>query len=1148
MRSIVAVSLSIVMVSAQMVSAQAAPALDVYRYLEDPRMTGEGQQPHHAVLPSPNTASLDGDWKVKVFDLPEQVPTDFPKNGYDVRQWRTVSVPHTLQTDGLDHPMFRNTVEEVWPDDPPHVPRDVNPTAAYVRSFDIPERWDERTFLRFEGVTAGYFVWVNGHYVGFDQGGYTPAEFDITDKLVPGRNRLAVQVHRWGAGSYLEDYDQWRFSGIFRSVWLYSTPRDYIQDVAVSTKGDVLTAQVETVGTGEVQGWLYDKDGRQVAAATGTTLTMPVRDPLRWNDETPNLYTLVLRMGRHVTRETVGLRDITIADRQLKVDGKRVLFKGVNRPETDPDHGRHQPRSRQEQDVDLMKRLHINAVRTAHYPSDPYFYKLADERGLWIDDEMDVETHAHENCPADCLADRPEWSDAFLERFVAMVERDKNHPSVFMWDTGNEAGLGAAHFRMAEWARAHEPSRPLYHQPNRPNGDAPFADVYGPRYPSPEKFATLVAQTTKPLIMGEYAHAMGNSLGNFREFWDVIRANPQAQGGFVWDWAEQNMRQKLRVLSARVPTHLAGLPVQVDGHRGKALQFSGLDDFVEVYRDPSLDITGPLTLDAWVRPAKWSGDFTIVSKGNAYGLRMKDAKTLEFYAGKSVTAPVPADFYDRFHRVTGVYDGATLKLSIDDVPVAAAEHAGGVPGNAWPVNIGRNAQTHREKYNGRTAHGVIDDVRILAGTKPVLELDFDRIEERGTYLSHGNSLAGVDGVVSADRVPQPEAAQLAWVHQPLRFALNDRTLSVTSERSFAALDFELRWDMSGNGRSGSQPLRIGPGATVRVPVPDGDGWYTVRAMVGNEVFAHDQFSLGGTEAVEPPAAGEATSEQTADAVVLRGKGVRYEVDKATGGLRSMRVRGVELLHAKGTELDVWRAPISNETADWGKAEANDWRAVGLDRMRSVAKSVTVEGNTVVVRSTAGAADAAFEQTLRYAVDATGTIRIEHTVEPTGKLRTLPYLPVMGLQIPVPKRFQKFSWYGRGPQESYNDRKDGTPMGVWKSTVDRQYVDYDSPQSNGNHTDTRWALLTDGISGGLLVSGANDVSVSRYDSLDRAVYGFEKQANPGWITLHADHLVTGVGDTPNPVRERFQVRPDRTHSYRLTLRPLTPSEIWRGAAG
>ncbi|MFS8099645.1 glycoside hydrolase family 2 [Lentzea alba] len=1166
MRSIVALLLTSVVV------VPPSADRDVYRYLEDPRMTGEGQQPHHAELrpyasveealrgkeSTPYTRTLDGSWQLKMFDLPTQVPAGFAEPGHDVSRWRTVTVPHTWQTDGLDHPMYRNTVEEIWPDDPPRVPRDVNPTAAYVKSFHVPENWRERrTFLRFEGVTAGYFVWVNGRYAGFDQGGYTPAEFDITDLLGPGRNRLAVQVHRWGAGSYLEDYDQWRYSGIFRSVWLYSAPDKRIRDVSITTSGSVLTADLDLTAPGTVWGGLYDKDRRLVAEGTGAgRLVLPVRDPLRWNDETPNLYTLVLKLDNgFVTRETTGFRDILIEDRQLKIDGKRVLFKGVNRSETDPDHGRHVPRADQRRDVELMKSLHINAVRTSHYPSDPHFYDLADEHGLWVADEMDVETHSHENCPDDCLADRPEWSDAFLDRFVAMVERDKNHPSVFMWDTGNEAGLGAAHHRMAEWAKANEPSRPLYHQPNKPSGDAPFAHVWGPRYPSPEKFATQVAQTTKPLIMGEYAHAMGNSLGNFREFWDVIRANPQAQGGFIWDWADQNIRQPLRISPDTsgngILAHITGLPSTVDGHRGKALRFSGLDDFVEVYRDPRLDLLGPLTLDAWVKPARPFTDFTIVAKGNQYGLRMADAQTLEFYAGGKVQAAVPADFYDRFHRVTGKYSDGRLSLLIDGVEVASVAQVGLLPRSAHPVNIGRNAETMREKYEGRMAHGVIDSVRISDGAKTVLALDFDREERRGTHLSHGQSVAGVDGVVDADRNLQPETAQLAWVHQPVRFSFADGVLTAASERVFAPVAGELRWKVIEGSRtviSGSSAVSVGPGGSVRATVPRASAaaerWLNAELIVDGRVYAHDQFSLGGTAPVIE-SAGAASVSETADEVVISGRGFRYVVQKASGALTSMRVRGVELV--RGSKLDVWRAPLSNETASWGTDESLQWRAAGLDRLRVKDSSVSVSGSRVTARTVVAAedvSDAAFEQTVTYDVDAAGTIVVGHEVVPTGRMRTLPYLPRMGLAFAVPERFGKFSWYGRGPGESYSDRKDGTPMGVWRSTVAGEYVPYDRPQSNGNHTDTRWAVLTDGLSG-LLVAGAPDVSVSSYDELDRAEYGFQRQRNAGWTTLHASAAVTGVGDTPNPVRPRFQVRPDRTHTSKLVLRPLTVAEALRG---
>nr|BFE99731.1 hypothetical protein GCM10020241_14070 [Streptoalloteichus tenebrarius] len=459
----------------------AGPPADVYRYLDDPEMVAEGQEPPHAELrphadasaaargdrSSPWVHVLDGEWRLRMADRPQDVPPGFASDGHDTSDWRVVTVPHTWQTDGLDHPVFRNSPTEMWPDDPPRTPRDLNPTGAYVRTFDLPEHWSgRRVFLRFEGVTSAYLVWVNGAYVGYDQGGYTPAEFDVTDDLRRGSNTVAVQVHRWSAGSYLEDYDQWRYSGIFRSVWMYATPQTYLHDVTISTDLDAayrdatLRADVEVVrkggptGTYPVRAVLHDPGGNPVSMLTGAVevgetggvarLEGRVSDPPKWTDETPNRHALVLELldpggaTTHVTSQPVGFRKIEIRDRQVLVNGRRVVVRGVNRTETDPATGRHVTEQRDTTDAHLLKRLNVNAVRTAHYPSDPAFYDLADRLGIWVDDEMEVETHNHQACPDDCLADRPEWQKAFLDRFVAMVERDKNHPSVLMWDTGNE--------------------------------------------------------------------------------------------------------------------------------------------------------------------------------------------------------------------------------------------------------------------------------------------------------------------------------------------------------------------------------------------------------------------------------------------------------------------------------------------------------------------------------------------------------------------------------------------------------------------------------------------------------------------------------------------------------------------------------------
>ncbi|MCX4908935.1 glycoside hydrolase family 2 TIM barrel-domain containing protein [Streptomyces sp. NBC_00878] len=1217
------------------------PPSNVYTLLENPEVTGVGQEPAHAELTpyadtrsalaaesdGPWTKSLDGTWKLHMSDRPEDVPEDFSKEGYNTAGsgWRSVRVPHTWQTDGLDHPVFRNIPTEMYPDDPPKVPHDINPTGAYVRTFELPTNWKDReTFLRFEGVTSGYLLWVNGTYVGYDQGGYTPAEFDISKRLHAGKNTIALQVHRWGSGAHLEDVDQWRFAGIFRSVDLYSTPRTYLRDVTIGTDLDAqyrdarLTAQVdvaakETSGTRKVTGTLYDPRGREVTTMSGTvdprngaasaTLRADVTAPAKWTDETPSLYTLVVQLagpdGRvtHTTTQPVGFRDIEIKDRQLLVNGERILVKGTNRAETDAKTGRHATRERTASDVSLMKRLNINAVRTSHYPSDPYLYELADTQGLWIADEVDIETHHHDNCPTNCLAERPEWQKAFMDRLTAMYERDKNHPSVLMWDTGNEAGLGKAHYAMADFLGENDPSRPLYHQSNSPDGDAPFADVWGTRYPSPSGLAAKAASTTKPIIMGEYAHAMGNSLGNFREFWDVVRRYPQVQGGFIWDWAEQNITQPLITTPDSsgndILSYITGKPDHVTGKSGKALELSGLDDFVEVYRDPDLDqVSDALTLDAWVKPADWTGDFTVIAKGNhSYALKMGDKDTLEFFVygdggWHTASADVPADWYGSWHRVSGTFDGTSVKLFVDGKQVAATDWAGTVAYSAQPVNIGRDPETGQENISTRMAHGTIDQVRVYhqaltpaqldadPASQAVLALDFDRLTKKGEYDSYGSGTGGVDGVVSSDRTVQPEARAMAAVHAPIRITDADATdgkVTVLNERSFTGTrDLRLRWEITEGARvidRGTRPLSLTPGerTDIRLTTPpanpkDADRQLTVEAVQvkdtawarAGHTVAVEQFGIGGRQlagVLPARSPGKVTATETPDRITVSGRGFTYAFDRKSGELTSMKAGGRELLSG-GPELDAWRAPVSNEIS----SEDGPWRAAGLDRLRTDPGKVEVaerDGSvTVTVPSTVaapGVKDSSFTQTIRYTVTGTGEVRIDHRAEAHGAARKVPYLPRIGLTLQLPDRYDEFTWYGRGPQENYNDREDGSPVGVYSTDADEQFSEYTRPQDYGNHEDVRWASLSDGRSG-LLVSGTSQTfsaGVTPYEDLDRAAYPFALKRDPQGNTLHLDHAVSGVSETFHTVLPEYQVRPDQEYAYTLRLRPLTGDEARGG---
>jgi beta-galactosidase len=1209
---------------------------EVYQYLENPRLTGEGQEEPHADLrpypsaraaaadvtshdaPNPHVLKLNGAWRLKIFDKPDDVPAVFHDNGFDASGWPTAKVPHTWQSDFVDHPMFRNIPSDISPDDPPKVPRDVNPTGAYVRTLDLPASWaGDRVFLRFEGVTSNYLVWVNGGYVGYDQGGYTPAEFDITERLRPGRNTIAVQVHRWGSGAYLEDVDQWRYSGIFRDVWLYRTEQTRLRDAYITTDLDAayrnatLSARVDVAGAAgsfTVRGTLLDARGKTVttvSAPTGVgrvTLTAPVTDPAKWSAEDPNLYTLVLELlgadgkALHTTAQPVGFREVEVRDKQILVNGERILIKGTNRAETDPDTGRYVTRQAQRDDVFLMKKLHINAVRTSHYPSDPYFYDLANKYGLWVDDEVDIETHSHENCPNNCLASRPEWQDAFADRFRAMVERDKNHPSVIFWDTGNEAGLGTAHYAMAAWADANEPTRLLYHQSNSPDGDAPFADVDGPRYPTPARLESRTLSSAKPIVMGEYAHAMGNGLGNFDQFWALARKYPSMQGGFIWDWAEQNLSQPLVLTpdaANGIQTFLVGKPAQVPGRRGQAVALSSLDDFVDVFRDRRLDLTGPLTLDAWVKPGEWAGSFPILTKGQGYALQMRDRDTLEFGVDAggwtTIAADVPADFYGNWHRVTGVYDGTALRLYLDGVQVATAARTGAVDPGLAEVNLGRNATTQLDNdlWSIRLGRGLIDDARVYgtaltaaqlaAGADPaedaVLALNFDKFQGRGDFLSLGISLSGTDGLVGSDRYIQPETAEMAWAQAPIRFTALDAAagkVRVHNEQQEGDFDVKVRWTVKEQDRtlrSGTRRLRLAAGQSQELQlgaVPanpnDRERFLTLTAVSEREeawarrgwVLGYDQYAVGGkaVPGVLPlPVPGAPTVATSGDTVTVSGKDFAYRF--AGGTLASLRADGRELLRG-GPQLDVYRPPTSNETYDWGTEDRRIWHETGLDRLRTTVTGVTTrtEADAVVVqvKSVVAApgteALLSFDQTMTYRIDRRGTATLKQDVQAKGsRANALPYLPRVGISLQVPEKMRKFAYYGRGPNESYNDRRSGAPMGVYRSTVEKEYVRYSRPQAYGNHTDARWATLHDGRSG-LLVGGMTDVSVTAWDDLDRAEYDHQLPLvrNKDWVTLHAEAGETGMGETPNSVLAPYRLAPTAPYSHELVLRPLTGAEV------
>ncbi len=531
--------------------------------------------------PSASRRSLDGEWQFQWFPSPNDVPDGWLTSGAAENR---IQVPGNWQLQGYDKPIYTN-VKYPFPVTPPVVPED-NPTGCYRRSFwlDDSDLVDQIRVV-FDGVDSAFFVWCNGHLAGYSQDSRLSAEFDISSLVRAGNNDLAVMVLRLCDGSYLEDQDMWNLSGIYRSVYLLSKPTTHISDFRVTAaldehrRGGVLDIEVccNRVCRGEVELVLMDESETTVLShrqrigtdlidergrykdRTRAKLRLPAIEA--WSAEVPNLYRLVVSLfdeqGALVECEAsaIGFRSVEITDGQLLLNGKPLLIRGVNKHEHHPETGHTESLAQVEADIRLMKQHNFNAIRCSHYPHQPGFYDLCDRLGMYVVDEANIETHGL--MPMSLLSDDDAWCRAYMERMSRMVRRDFNHPSVIIWSLGNESGYGSNHEAIAAWVRKADPSRPIQYEGG--GADTRVTDIICPMYarvmddmPSPygrpaysiQHWADLQAdlgERARPIILCEYAHAMGNSLGNFSDYWDAFRANPRLQGGFIWDWVDQGL-------------------------------------------------------------------------------------------------------------------------------------------------------------------------------------------------------------------------------------------------------------------------------------------------------------------------------------------------------------------------------------------------------------------------------------------------------------------------------------------------------------------------------------------------------------------------------------------------------------------------------
>lgn len=510
---------------------------------------------------SSNFLILNGTWNFNWVEHAWQRPVDFYNADYNDKGWDKMQVPGLWELNGFGDPIYVN-MGYAWinqyKNNPPIVPEENNHVGTYRKEIEIPQDWNgKKIFAHFGSVTSNISLYVNGKFVGYSEDSKLEAEFDLTKFLKPGKNLMAFQVFRWSDGSYLEDQDFWRFSGVGRDCYLYARNNSYIQDIKITpdlvddyTNG-VLNISLELTGKGTVELALSDAEGSVVAEksveGSGKIQTeLTVNNPAKWTAETPVLYqlTATLKSGNQtleVIPQKAGFRKVEMKNGQLCVNGQPILIKGVNRHELDPDGGYVISRERMVQDIEMMKKFNVNAVRTCHYPDNSEWYELCDEYGIYMVAEANIESHGMGYGP-ETLAKNPQFAKAHLERNERNVLRNFNHPAVIVWSLGNEAGFGPNFEACYKWIKDYDKSRPVQYEQAHGNE---FTDIYCPMYlPNDrcEKYGQ--SDATKPLIQCEYAHAMGNSEGGFKEYWDLIRKYPNYQGGFIWDFVDQSIHWK----------------------------------------------------------------------------------------------------------------------------------------------------------------------------------------------------------------------------------------------------------------------------------------------------------------------------------------------------------------------------------------------------------------------------------------------------------------------------------------------------------------------------------------------------------------------------------------------------------------------------
>jgi beta-galactosidase len=969
--------------------------------------------------------SLNGTWRFRYLMNPSRTPQDFPADSISESRWTSITVPGNWQLQGnFDPPVFAN-IKHPFRANPPHVPRDYNPTGLYRKAFTVPAEWkDMQVFLHFAGVQSNATVYLNGKKIGYNEDGMTPAEYNITGMLRPGENLLAVEVLNWSDGSWLEDQDFWRLSGIYRDVFIYATPLQHIRDYFVTTdldtqyKDAVFNLKVSVKNYSAVSAknlslkmtlsdasssTLLEKAIKVGSVGPGKETTVNinelVKDPLKWTAETPNLYTLTMELvspsgeAMEVISSKIGFREVEIRNGQLLFNGKAIDIKGTNRHEFDPDRGRALTRESMIRDIILMKRMNINAVRTCHYPNNPEWYSLCDEYGLYVMDEANIESHELWADRRYYIAEKPEWKAAWIDRGVSMVMRDRNHPCIFSWSMGNETGWGANFDAMYKAMKALDPTRPVHYESKTPAYANVLSryDIISTMYPTLDDIISLMNQDpSRPVIICEYAHTMGNSLGNFKKYWDLFYKYPRLQGGFNWDWVDQ------------------------------ALRANGTGDGYWIIVNY---VDGANANDGLVNPARIPQPEIHEFKKILQNISVKDIS-----GGKGRL------------RINNLFFFTDLKNIKMDWEVIR---------NGYPV-----------------------------GSGSVENLDINPRDSGEINIPLGGEMLSQDG----------------------EYYLN--------------LVFRTKADLP----------------------------YAVKGfdMASEQILLKSQTPV--IPAVSVP--GKPLQVTEGEIITINGKEISIKIDKSTGSIISYVFRGSELVSGP-LQPCFWRVPTDNDEGGGNRSFASRRRKAGLDRYNVRVKALDIKSQDNGEVTMNVSSDLVFleERTMdfrgKYTFRTDASIVFSMDLSLSGDF---PPLARVGMQFSMPASYDHIEWYGRGPFESYQDRKESAHVGLWSGSVADQYFPYVMHQENGNKTDVRWLKITDDAATGIKITGAPlmEVNVQNYslDALNLAKPSKKLfRGDKTYVNVDLRQMGLGGDDSWSPrVHEEYQLR-DKSYSFGFVINPM-----------